>query len=102
MLLGLTSCAASCGETNNIPLTQPTPAQVAAPAKARSTFGLSGTISEATLTGLTPLAGATVEILGHTGTTNAQGFYNIPTIESNGLETPSRSARPATSPKRET
>jgi hypothetical protein len=35
--------------------------------------------------GLTPLAGATVEILGHNGTTNAQGYYRISGIESNGL-----------------
>jgi len=77
---GLVGCGGSSPSSPSGPsATQPPPGSP------RTTFGLSGTVTEVSSAGLTPLAGATVEILGHVGATNALGYYSLPAIELSGL-----------------
>ena len=76
--------AASCGDGGSRALTSPTPTLTSPTAPA--VFGVSGTVSEVTSTGLAPLAGAQVDASGHSATTNAQGFYAF-----SGLATQPRS-----------
>src|SRR5205085_6644778 len=79
----LAHVVASCGGNDYVVPTSPTPS-VATPAGTPG-FGLSGTISEVTLTGLTPLAGAQVSTLGASATTNEHGFYTLSGLEAGPL-----------------
>lgn len=67
--------AVSCGDGDGRALTAPTPPSALPTAPV--TFGVSGTVSEVTSTGLAPLAGAQVDAAGHDATTNTQGFYAV-------------------------
>lgn len=77
---GLSLFVASCGGSDYMAATAPTPTPVGP-----STFTLSGTISEVTSTGLKPLAGAQVSTVGLSATTNTQGFYTLSGLEAGPL-----------------